>query len=213
MAKGYKSNKLGTQWSQLRIDRGISFQDLAKEVDVPLGALFTYFSGEHVPPKSAILKICHYFNVDFSTGQDMFVADHEIWLNRHDETWFTHEKQREAAYIRQYHKSIAYMACISFRYDKDADLITKLESIESGNRAAYIRWVLRQHLGTDAFYTEIITKEIQEVLGLIYSEVSFDIFIKILYDLIQYKTFDIQLLYGYVDFHTFMKIYKLRDKL
>ena len=202
-----------TFWSMLRIARGVTLQTIAKDTGIGLGALTTYFSGEHIPREFALMTLCNYFDVDLDLGREKFNEGHEIWNNRHSPEWHTHDRQRESEYHKKYNRTNAIPICISFDRKKDRDLLDKLDTIELGNRSPYIKWLMRQHLGNDAFSTERLTQEVRDVLSVIYSEVPFDIFMKCLETLLDTKMFDVKLLYGYVTYKTYMKIYKMQDNI
>jgi len=202
-----------TFWTQQRLAKGVTVAALAKEFDVTEGSLQTYFSGEHIPRESVIMQFCNYFGVDKATAKAAFVKDHQIWEERHSSEWHKHDKEREKAYFNKYYYNNSYLVCLNFNRKTDKDLIDKLNTIELGNRCGYIRNLLRKHLGNDNFSTERLTPEVRGVLSVIYTEVPFDIFMKCLETLLDTKTFDVKLLYGYVSYSTFIKIYKLQDKI
>ena len=203
--------KIDTWWAMLRIARGVSIPKLSSDIDIPIGALTTYFSGEHIPREYATRKICLYFDVDYEFGKSKFIEGHNSWNTRHSAEWFAHDKQRESEYHRKYNNTNAIPYCVSFDRTKDRDLLDKLDSIELGNRSPYIKWVLRQHLGNDTFSTERLTPEVNALLKIIYSEVPFEIFMQMLSTLLDSKRIDAYLLYGYVSYHTFLEIYRLQN--
>lgn len=207
------SSVMGTFWSDLRVARGVTIPQLSKDIGIPIGALHTYFSGEHIPRETALLQICYYFNVDPEIGRAKFIEGNKHWIKRHNEEWHVHERQRESTYHKFYNNCYAIPMCISFSRSYDKDLLDKLETIESGKRSSYIKGVLRKHLGNDDFSTERLTQEIRDLLEIIYSEVPFDIFMQTLTTLLNTKTFDERLLYGYVSFPTFIKIRKLQNQI
>ena len=202
-----------TFWTAQRLKKGVTIPTIAKALELPEGAVRTYFSGRHIPRDYALMKICDYFDIPLEEGREASVKDHEIWKQRHSAEWHTHDKDRESAYHKQYTTNDAYMLCITFRYKEDFDLVKKMQSIELGSRGSYVKWVLRQHLGNDMFSTERFTPEVSNLLKIIYSEVPFEIFMQMLSSLVDTKTIDARLLYGYVSYHTFMEIYKLQDKI
>ena len=202
-----------TFWTQRRLARGVTVTTLAKQFGVCEGTMRTYFSGEHIPRESMIMQLCNYFDVDLAVGRSEFIKDHQIWEERHSAEWHKHDKEREKAYFHNYYYNNNYLVCLNFNRKTDKDLIDKLHTIELGNRCEYIRNLLRKHLGNDNFSTERLTPEVRDILSIIYSEVPFDIFMKCLETLLDTKTFDVKLLYGYVSYPTFIKIYKLQDKI
>ena len=207
------TSKLDTFWSKLRVKRNISLRAIAKDTGIPIGALTTYFSGEHIPREYAARVICNYFDIPYEQGKIEFIKDHVAFNQRHTAEWFIHDKSRESAYHYDYNRTHAIPYCVSFHLVKDADLINKLNTIESGKRSPYIKNVLRQHLGNDKFSTERLTPEVQELLKVIYSEVPFEIFMQMLSSLLDTKTIDAKLLYGYVTYPTFLKVYRLQDRI
>ena len=157
------------------------------------------------------MRLCDYFGVSIEEGRAGFISDHELWEQRHTDEWRNHDKQREAKYHKEWSTTHAYTLCIAFSRTNDIDLLSKINTIECGQRGSYVKWVLRQHLGNDEFSTERLTPEIMDILKLIYSEVPFEMFIETLSDLMDTKKFNIELLYGYVSYDTYMKMYKLQD--
>jgi len=204
------STSQNTYWSKLRVEHGITLLALSRELGISAGALRTYFSGEHVPREYAARKLCQYFGIDYNLGLSKFQEDHRIWNERHNTEWHIHNKQREAKYYKKYYSN-AYMLCLNLSRKSDADIIEKLMTIELGNRASYVRWVLRQHLRNDNFSTERITPEIQALLQVIYSEVPFDIFMQTVSTLLDTKQIDVKLLYGHVSYDTYLEIYRLQN--
>lgn len=200
-----------TFWSNLRIERGITINQISQDTGLPLGSLTTYFSGEHVPREYALRTLCYYFGIDVDKGREEFIQGHEIWDARHSEEWRQHDKQRESTYAKNYYRENVYMTCLPLSRTSDADIIEKLNTIEVGNRSSYIRWVLRQHLRNDNFSIERLTPEIKNLLKVIYSEVPFDIFMTMLSSLLDKKTIDAKLLYGYVTYPTFLEVYRLQN--
>lgn len=210
---GKAHTKLTTFWSQKRLESGLTLDKLSSDIGIAVGALRTYLDGEHIPREYAMRKICHYFDVDFVEGRLHFIEDHEVWQNRHPKEWHNHDTQRERTYYKRWYRDCGYNLCINFSKEHDADLYDKLSTIELGNRAPYVKWVLRQHLGNDTFSTERFTSEVQNLLKVIYSEVPFEIFMQMLSSLTDTKTIDAKLLYGYVSYPTFLKVYKLQDRI
>ena len=206
-------SKYTTRWAKLRAKRGVTIPTIAKETGLSVSSLTTYFSGEHIPRDYALMVLCNYFDIDVETGRDFFIKDHQIWNTTHSAEWHKHDKERERAYFNKYYHTNGYLVCLNFSRKSDKDLIDKLNTIELGNRCAYIRNLLRKHLGNDNFSTERLTPEVRDVLSVIYSEVPFDIFMKCLETLLDTKMFDVKLLYGYVTYKTYMKIYKMQDKI
>lgn len=207
------NSKMGAFWSDLRVERNVKLETIAKDTGLQLGALQTYFSGEHIPREYASRVICNYFDIPYEQGRVEFIKAHVKFNRRHDPEWFVHDKLRESVYHYEYNRTKAIPYCIHFDRIKDADLINKLSTIESGKRSAYIRNVLRRHLGNDTFSTERLTPEVQELLKIIYSEVPFEIFMQMLSSLLDTKTIDDKLLYGYVSYDTYLKIYRLQDNI
>lgn len=202
-----------TFWTEQRLAKGVTVQTISAAIDIPEGALRTYFSGEHIPRGLNLMKLCNYFNIPIEQGEAEFIKDHEIWENRHTDEWRTHDKQRESEYHKKYNQTNAIPICISFDRNKDRDLLDKLDSIELGARTTYIKWVMRKHLGNDFFSTERLTPEVLDLLKVVYSEVPFEIFMKTVSSLIDTKTIDSDLLYGYVSYPTFMRIYELKNRI
>ena len=207
------SSVMGTFWSNLRVARGVTIPQLSKDTGIPVGALHTYFSGAHIPRETALLQICYYFGVDPELGRAKFVEGNKQWISRHNADWHTHDKQRESLYHKYYNSHYAIPICVSFSRKADKDLLDKLDTIEAGKRTRYIKGILRKHLGNDDFSTERLTAEVRDLLEMIYSEVPFDIFMQTLTTLLNTKTFDERLLYGYVSFPTFIKIRKLQNQI
>ena len=202
-----------TYWTEKRLAKGVTIETVSASTGIPTGALRTYFSGEHIPRKYALMKICNYFDVNIAEGQAASIAANELWNQQHSTEWHEHDKQRESEYHKKYNSTNAIPICVSFDRKKDRDLLEKLDSIELGARSTYIKWVMRKHLGNDMFSTERLTSEVVDLLKIIYSEVPFEIFMKALSSLLDTKTFDVHLLYGYVSYPTFMKIYKLQNQI
>jgi transcriptional regulator with XRE-family HTH domain len=211
--KGVPHQKSNTWWAMLRIDRGVSISKLSSDIDIPIGALTTYFNGEHIPREYATRKICLYFDVDYELGKSKFIEDHNFWNTRHSAEWFAHDKQRESEYHKKYNKTNAIPYCVSFDRSKDRDLLDKLDTVESGKRSPYIKWVLRQHLRNDAFSLERLTPEVIALLQKLYSEIPFDVFLNVLSGLIDRKMLDARMLYDHVSYPTFLEIYRLQDKI
>ena len=208
-AISYKSH---TFWTEQRLAKGVTIPTISNDTGLPYGALVTYFSGRHIPREYATRVLCEYFGVDYELGQSKFIEDHEIWKQRHSVDWVAHDKAREHKYFTEvYTKSKVYMMSLAFDYANDDDLIKKLNTVELGNRSAYIKWIMRKHLGNDFFSTERLTPEVTNLLKIIYSEVPFEIFMQMLSTLLDTKTIDAKLLYGYVSYPTFLKIYRLQD--
>lgn len=200
-----------TFWTEQRLAKGVTISTIAANTGLPAGAVRTYFDGEHIPREYAAMKICDYFDIPLAQGKEEFIKDHELWKKRHTSDWFAHDKQRESEYHKKYNDTNAIPICVSFDRVKDRDLLDKLDSIELGNRSPYIKWLMRKHLGNDLFSTERLTPEVQNLLKVIYSEVPFEIFMQTLSTLLDTKTFDAHLLYGYVTYATFMEIYRLQN--
>ena len=201
-----------TFWSKLRVARNLSIPKVSEDTGLPIGSLTTYFSGEHVPREYALRTLCYYFDVDLEEGKSEFIKDHETWNKRHSDEWHNHDKQRQSAYYKnKYANGDVYLMTIALRKNADKDIIDKLNTIEIGNRSTYLRWVLGQHLRNDNFSVERLTPAVRNLLEVIYSEVPFDIFMKMLSSLLDTKTIDAKLLYGYVSYSTFLKVYKLQN--
>lgn len=200
-----------TFWTKQRLVRNLQLPKIAKDTGLPLGAIVTYFSGEHIPREYATRVLCQYFDIDYELGKAKFIEDHQIWNTRHSTEWFAHDKQRESEYHKKYNRNNAIPLCFSFDRTKDRDLLDKLDAIEPGNRTAYIKWVLRQHLGNDAFSTERLTPEVNALLKVVYSEVPFEIFMQMLAKLLDSKKIDAEVLYGYVSYPTYLKVLKLQN--
>jgi hypothetical protein len=211
--KDVPHQKINTWWAMLRIDRGVSISKLSSDIDIPSGALETYFSGEHIPREYAARKICLYFDIDYEFGKSKFIEAHNFWNTRHSAEWFAHDRQRESDYHRKYNNTNAIPYCVSFDRNSDRDLLDKLDTIESGKRSPYIKWVLRQHIKNDVFSLERLTPEVVNVLKLIYSEVPFEVFTAVLSGLIDCKMFDARMLYDYVSYPTFLEIYRLQNRI
>lgn len=202
-----------TYWTELRLSKGVTVETVANAINLPVHRVRTYFSGEHIPQEYALMSLCNYFDISIEEGRNAFIQDHEIWEQRHSAEWHEHDKQRESEYHKKYIRSKVIPICVCFDRKKDDDLLAKLETIELGNRSAYIKWVMRKHLGNDMFSTERLTPEVMDLLHIIYSEVPFEIFMKLVGSLIDTKTIDANLLYGYVSYSTFMEIYRLQNQI
>ena len=112
--KGVPHQKINTWWAMLRIDRGVSISKLSSDIEIPIGALTTYFSGEHIPREYAARKICLYFDIDYEFGKSKFVEAHNSWNTRHSAEWFAHDKQRESEYHRKYNNTNAIALLTNF---------------------------------------------------------------------------------------------------
>ena len=70
-------------WNRKRVENNIRFVDLSKLYGGVVSKWGMYFTGQVMPPVSAVSKLCEFFDVEFNFGYQQFVETHENWRAAH----------------------------------------------------------------------------------------------------------------------------------
>ena len=76
-----------TYWNKLRVERGYKLKELAEVLDMNLGTLGAFFTGQSMPKDETIKAICDLFGIDFGTGKLAFEHAHRAWDAEHKRTY------------------------------------------------------------------------------------------------------------------------------
>ena len=75
-----------TWWNSLRVERNIAYKKLVQYMDCCISRVGGWFSGQKLPDRADIIKICDLFDVDYLEGERHFIEDNEKWQSEHKRT-------------------------------------------------------------------------------------------------------------------------------
>lgn len=75
-----------TFWNTVRVERGIKIRELAELLDMSVGIIGMYFSGQAVPTEKTIKDLCTIFDVDELKGTQEFHKANKSWDAEHKRT-------------------------------------------------------------------------------------------------------------------------------
>lgn len=70
-------------WSKLRVERGITLDELANLLGYSDSAVGTWFTGQIIPKPKIINDLCSFFDVDINEGTREFILAHREWKAQH----------------------------------------------------------------------------------------------------------------------------------
>ena len=74
-AKGAKQNF----WNDLRIKNGVLLKDVAELLNVSMGSVGSWFSGQKIPGDENLKALCNLFGVDPNKGYEEFAKANKEW--------------------------------------------------------------------------------------------------------------------------------------
>lgn len=66
-------------WTNLRLEHGLTLQDVADKLQIDTEMVAGYFSGYMVPGHNELIRLCQLFNVDYDKGLSEFKYAHSIY--------------------------------------------------------------------------------------------------------------------------------------
>lgn len=85
-AKRKESPALGfkdTYWNKLRVERGFKLKEIAEVLDMHVGTIGAFFTGQAMPNDKAVADMCDLFGVGFLEGRRQFENAHKAWDAEH----------------------------------------------------------------------------------------------------------------------------------
>lgn len=174
--KGGDTRKLDTInnfWTQKKLEKGVSFSDISKAIDIPATSVRNFFVGRMVPADETVAKLCAYMDVDYQTGLDEFktiAAGCEVSRRR--------RRSRKTAV------AVAPAAEVKAKAKTKAKIKTRVKAKPEAKVAtkeipAYLEKLYGKLAFKDFMDICLNTKTREDVLHLLYGNVDYDTFCQV----------------------------------
>ena len=70
-----------TWWNRLRVEKNITYKDLATYMECSISHVGGIFSGQKIPERDDLYNLCDLFDVDYAEGEQRFLDDHLKWVS------------------------------------------------------------------------------------------------------------------------------------
>lgn len=156
-----------TWWNNLRVERNITHKELAEYFDTSLSRVGAWFSGQYIPDRADIYKLCDLFDVDYSLGEEKFIEANETWKSERVHGEMLNSTGSQSA--EQINKRVSTIK----KNHKEKEQTARKESITMD--------IFKQVYGKLPYelftkFTQLVTDNDADTLKLIYGKVSYEEF-------------------------------------